>query len=79
MKVFVTLARVDGKIQSVYVWRSKRDAMRNRKIMIEALTETIVAESAEMENEGNAENVMELRLQNSSVHMFECEVMRPTK
>lgn len=79
MKVFVTIARVDGKIQSVYVWRSKRDAMRNRKIMIETLTETLVAESAEMENEGNAENVLELRLNNSSVHMFECEVMRPTK
>lgn len=79
MKVFVTLARVDGKIQSVYVWRSKRDAMRNKKIMIEALTETFLAESAKMENEGNAENVMELRLQNSSVHMFECELMRPTK
>lgn len=79
MKVFVTLARVDGKIQSVFVWRSKRDAKRNRQIMLETLTETLVAESAEMENEGNAENVLELRFQNSSVHMFECEVMRPSE
>lgn len=79
MKVFVTIAQVDGKIQSVYVWKSKRDARNNQRVMVEAIAETVVSECAQMDNEGNALSVLELRLKNSSVHMIECNLISPTK
>lgn len=64
---YAVIVKVDGVIQNVFLSTSKKKAEKKRVWIINEVSEQIIYECAIMDNRNNSENVLSLRLSNSSV------------
>lgn len=75
MEIFVVVCKIDGVIQTVATFKSRKEAEKTRKTLIEEVKEVIDYECDSMENENNREKVRDLRMSNSSVALFQSELL----
>lgn len=74
MKVYVVIAKMDGKIENVFVHKSESKAVKQQLYIAETMVEVIKDESSLIENPHNKRKVIDLRLKNSSVEVRTCYV-----
>ena len=75
MKIFVVVCKIDGVIQTVATFKKQEEAEETRRMLIEDVKEVIDYECSLMDNENNREKVRELRMRNSSVALFQSELL----
>lgn len=64
---YAVIVKVDGVIQNVFLFDSKKKAEKKRAWLNVEVSEQILYECAMMDNRNNSENVLSLRIGNSSV------------
>lgn len=74
MKVYVVIAKMDGRIENVFVHKSKIKAMKQQLYIAETMAEVIKTECSLIDNPLNRRKVQDLRLLNSSVEVHNCYV-----
>lgn len=74
MKVYVVIAKIDGKIENVFVHKSKIKAVNQLLYIAETMAEVIKDECSLIENPLNRRKVKDLRLKSSSVEVHTCYV-----
>lgn len=75
MEIFVVVCKIDGVIQAVVTFKKREEAEKTRRKLIEEVKKVIDYECDSMENENNRENVRDLRMRNSSVALFQSELL----
>lgn len=75
MRIFVVVCKIDGVIQTVATFKKQEEAEETRRMLIEDVKEVIDYECSLMDNENNREKVRELRMRNSSVALFQSELL----
>ena len=75
MEIFVVVCKIDGIIQTVATFKSRKEAEKTRQALSKEIAEVIDYECDLMDNENNREKVRDLRMSNSSVALFQSELL----
>lgn len=75
MEIFVVVCKIDGVIQTVATFKSRKEAEETRRMLIEDVREVIDYECSLVDNENNREKVRDLRMSNSSVALFQSKLL----